>query len=66
MTEGKNINDAMDMAADYIGTISLDTKKMPKSNYSLPKAGKNEIVTLIKVNLSRYRRENDDRAIKKL
>lgn len=64
MTEGKSIADAMEMAKDYIGTYSLEDK-LPKSNTSLPKAKHGAIVTLITVNVSEYKRKNDNRVIKK-
>ena len=64
MTEGKTIDDAIAMAEDYIGTTSLE-EEMPKSNYVLPKAGKDETVTLVRVNISEYKRKNDNKVIKK-
>lgn len=64
MTEGKSIADAMEMAKDYIGTYSLESR-LPRSNTKMPKAGKNELVTLVTVNISEYQRKNDNKAIKK-
>lgn len=65
MTEGKSIDDAIKMAEDYIGTASLEDE-LPPSNYSLPqKESKNSIVTLVRVDLSEYKRKNDKKVIKK-
>lgn len=64
MTEGKDIPNAIDMAADYIGTYSLESK-MPKSVYELPSVGKGEIATLVKVNVEKYRIKNDNKSVKK-
>ncbi|WP_373842851.1 type II toxin-antitoxin system HicB family antitoxin [Limosilactobacillus sp.] len=58
MTEGKSVENAIAMAKDYIGTTSL-VEELPKSNYTLPKANKGETVTLIRVNVSEYKRKND-------
>lgn len=64
MTEGKSVADAMEMAKDYIGTFSLENK-LPESNTKLPKAGEGAIVTLVTVNVSEYKRKNDNRVVKK-
>ena len=64
MTEGKSIEDAIEMAADYIGTTSLE-EELPDSNYKLPKAKNNDIVTLVRVNVSEYKRKNDNKVVRK-
>ena len=64
MTEGKDIADAVEMAQDYIGTYSLEDE-LPKSNVKLPKVNNDEIATLVTVNISEYKRKNDNRVIKK-
>lgn len=64
MTQGKSVEDAIAMAADYIGTSSLE-EELPESNYALPKTGKNEIATLVRVNISEYKRKNDNKVIRK-
>ena len=64
MTEGKSIADAMEMAKDYIGTYSLESQ-LPESNTELPKVKADAIVTLVTVNVSEYKRKNDNRVIKK-
>ncbi|GAA3635778.1 type II toxin-antitoxin system HicB family antitoxin [Lactobacillus hamsteri] len=63
-TEGKDIADAIFMAQDYIGTYSLKDE-LPKSNTNIPKTGKDEIGTLVTVNISEYKRKNDNKVIKK-
>ncbi len=65
MTEGKSIADAIEMAKDYIGTYSLENK-LPQSNVKMPvKHDPKDIVTLVTVNISEYKRKNDNRAVKK-
>lgn len=64
MTEAKSISDAMAMAEDYIGTASLDGQ-LPKSDYQLPKTGKDAIATLVRVNVSEYKRRHDNKVVKK-
>lgn len=63
-TQGKTIADAIEMGKDLIGTMSL-VESLPKSNTNLPTVKKGEIATLVTVNISEYKRKNDDRAIKK-
>ena len=64
MTEGSSVGDAIKMGADYIGTASL-VKQLPPSNYKLPKAKSDEIVTLVRVNISEYQRKHDHKVVKK-
>ncbi len=64
MTQGKDIADSIAMAADYIGTYSLN-EKLPPSNYTLPKAKDGETITLVRVNVSEYKRKHDTKVIKK-
>lgn len=59
ITEGKNLTDAIAMAADYIGTFSLDKANMPPSFSTLPAHEENDHVRLISVNISGYRRNHD-------
>lgn len=65
LTEGASIEDALKMAADYIGTYSLASEQLPDSTYQLPKTKAGEIVSLVRVNISEYRRKNDTRTVKK-
>lgn len=64
MTEGKSIADAMEMAKDYIGTYSLEDK-LPESNTNLPQAKDGATVTLVIVNVSEYKRKNDNKVVRK-
>lgn len=59
MTEGRSIEDAMAMAEDYIGTTSL-VEELPPSNYELPLSNVDDIVTLVRVNISEYQRNHQE------
>lgn len=63
-TQGKDIADAIEMGKDLIGTMSL-VEDLPDSNTTLPKTKENEIATLVTVNISKYKRKNDNKVIKK-
>lgn len=63
-TQGRTIAEAIEMGKDLIGTMSL-VEKLPNSNTKVPKVPTNSIATLVTVNLSKYKRMNDDRAVKK-
>lgn len=70
-TQGKDFANAMEMARDAIGIMGIDMQDekedLPKpSNISNIKAdNKSDIVTLVDVDFSEYRRKNDMRAVKK-
>lgn len=64
-TEGTSLEDAIKMAEDYIGSLSLSGKPMPKSIYTLPKADNGDTVTLVRVDLAKYKREHDNKLVKK-
>ena len=64
-TEGTSLEYAIKMAEDYIGSLSLSGKPMPKSVYSLPKADNGDTVTLVRVDLAKYKREHDNKLVKK-
>ena len=70
-TQGKDAADAMEMARDAIGIMGID---MEDENESLPqptalsnvqKEDENDIVTLVDINFTEYRKKNDMRAVKK-
>lgn len=63
-TQGRTITEAIEMGKDLIGTMSL-IEDLPASNTNLPKTKDEEIATLVTVNISEYKRKNDDRAVKK-
>ena len=63
-TQGRTIAEAIDMGKDLIGTMSL-VEDLPESNAKIPKTKNNEIATLVTVNISEYKRKNDNRVVKK-
>lgn len=70
MTQGKSVENAIEMSRDYIGLkVNLMLKNgedLPKSIVKLPKTNNPEdIVTLVDVNIDAYRRENDNKPVKK-
>jgi len=70
MTQGKSVENAIEMSRDYIGLrVNLMLKngeKIPKSIVRLPKTDNSEdVVTLVDVNIDEYRRENDNKPVKK-
>ncbi|WP_077612345.1 type II toxin-antitoxin system HicB family antitoxin [Clostridium sp. Marseille-P2415] len=68
-TQGKSIADAMEMARDAIGLMGIDMedekKELPQPYSSQLKAERDDIVTLVDVNFTEYRRKLDNRAVKK-
>ncbi|WP_125769487.1 type II toxin-antitoxin system HicB family antitoxin [Companilactobacillus furfuricola] len=68
-TQGTSVDNAIEMARDYIGLKVMDlqdeNKTVPDSVYSLPTAQKNDIVTLVDVDITTYRKKHDNKAIKK-
>lgn len=63
-TQGTDVINAIEMGKDLIGTMSL-VEKLPESNTELPQTKQGEIATLVTVNISEYKRKNDDRLVKK-
>lgn len=69
-TQGENLTDAIEMARDAIGLMGID---MEDDNKSLPipsetkkiKAKDSEIVSLVDVDFSEYRKKNEQRVVKK-
>lgn len=68
-TQGESIADAMEMARDAIGLLGIDlednNKEIPKPYSSKIEAEKDDIVTLVDIDFSEYRKKVDNRAIKK-
>lgn len=68
-TQGENIPDAMEMARDAIGLMGIDMqddgKEIPEPYSSNEKPGKDDIVTLVDIDFSEYRKRADNRAVKK-
>lgn len=69
MTQGTSIDNAIEMARDYIGLKVMDLQDedqiVPKSEYHLPTAQRNDIVTLVDVDMTAYRKKHDNKTIKK-
>ncbi len=68
-TQGDSIADAMEMARDAIGLMGIDIqddgKELPKPYQAEIKAEKDDIVTLVDIDFSEYRKKADNRAVKK-
>lgn len=69
-TEGDTMAEAIEMARDAIGIVGIDFeddgKALPvPSNLRDIKAKENEIVSLVDIDFTEYRRKNDTRAVKK-
>lgn len=68
-TQGKSIADAMEMARDAIGLMGIDMedegKKIPKPYTSQFETEKDDIVTLVDIDFSEYRKKVDNKAVKK-
>lgn len=70
-TQGEDIPEAMEMARDAIGLMGIDMEDdnepipSPSAVSSVVKENETDIVTLVDVDFSEYRRKNDLRAVKK-
>ena len=68
-TQGESIADSIAMARDAIGLMGIDMqddgKELPIPNSKAYEAAKDDIVTLVDVDFSEYRRKVDNRAVKK-
>ena len=68
-TQGDSIADAMEMARDVIGLLGIDLgdeqKELPDPYSAQFEAEKEDIVTLVDVDFTEYRRRVDQRAVKK-
>lgn len=69
-TEGDTMAEAIEMARDAIGIVGIDFeddgKDLPvPSNLKDIKTKENEIVSLVDIDFTEYRRKNDTRAVKK-
>lgn len=68
-TEGTDIADAIEMARDAIGLWGITEedlgRSIPEPSPHLPQCAPNEIVTLVDIDFNAYRRENDNRAVRK-
>ncbi len=70
-TEGDTLTEAIEMARDAIGLIGIvmedDKKALPKPSEinAVTKETKNDIITLVDVDFSEYRRQNDMRTVRR-
>ena len=68
-TQGKDIPEAMEMARDVIGLLGIDLedekKELPEPYSKKIVTENGDIVTLVDIDFSEYRRKVDNRAVKK-
>ena len=68
-TQGRDIPEAMEMARDAIGLLGIDLedeeKELPEPYSRKIVAGEDDIVTLVDIDFSEYRKKVDNRAVKK-
>ena len=68
-TEGDDLADAIEMARDAIGLWGISEedagRKILMASGQIPKPADNELVTLVDIDFSAYRRANDLRTIRK-
>jgi predicted RNase H-like HicB family nuclease len=70
-TQGRDIAEAIVMSRDAIGLVGIDREDdkealpKPSALADVKKEGSDDIVTLVDVDFSEYRRKNDLRAVKK-
>ncbi len=70
-TQGENIAEAIEMARDAIGVVGIDleddVESLPEPTVisEVKTNSKTDIVTLVDVDFSEYRRKNDLKAVKK-
>lgn len=68
-TQGDTLPEAMEMARDAIGLLGIDFedegRELPEAHSCAFLTEKNDIVTLVDVDFSEYRKRVDNRAVKK-
>lgn len=68
-TQGDSIAEAMEMARDVIGLLGIDMedeqRELPEPYTAQVNADKEDIVTLVDVDFTEYRKRVDQRAVKK-
>jgi len=68
-TQGESIPDAMNMARDAIGIMGIDYEddgeNLPEPNSVPYEKAEDEIMTLVDVDFAEYRRQVDNRSVKK-
>ena len=70
-TEGDSLTEAIEMARDAIGLMGIDMEDdgkelpVPSGMDCVKKETENDIVTLVDVDFTEYRRQNDTRAVRR-
>ena len=70
-TEGKTVTDALEMAKDAIGIIGIELEDRnevlpaPADIKSVTKENEDDIVSLVAVDFTEYRRKNDVRSVRR-
>ena len=69
-TEGKDLTEAIEMARDAIGIVGIEMEdekqaRPEPSQIKNIKSNKNEIVTLVDIDFTSYRKKMDNRSVKK-
>ena len=68
-THGDSVAEAMEMARDAIGIIGIDmedrNKSIPEPGSAKVNAKEGDIVTLVDVDFTEYRKRNENRAVRK-
>nr|DAF81974.1 MAG TPA: antitoxin [Caudoviricetes sp.] len=68
-TQGSSVAEAMEMARDAIGLMGIDLedagRELPSPYSGRIESEKDDIVTLVDIDFSEYRKKVDNRAIKK-
>ncbi len=70
-TEGNTLTEAIEMARDAIGIVGIDMEDdkkalpLPSDINAVRKETENDIVTLVDVDFTEYRRQNDMRTVRR-
>ena len=70
-TQGKDFADAIEMARDAIGVIGIDMEDnnealpVPSKPFDIEVEDQNDIVTLVDVDFTEYRRKNDMKTVRR-
>ena len=69
LTEGKDMQDAIEMARDAIGLMGIDMEdegeKIPEPNTAKYEKEEGDILTLVDIDFTEYRKKVDNKAVKK-
>lgn len=70
-TEGDSLAEAMEMARDAIGIVGIELEDrkeplpVPSDMKAVKKEGENDLITLVDVDFTEYRKKNDTRAVRR-